>query len=125
MPTNHKYNLLIATDDEVIAPILQSELINYNYSVVIKRSFKELIDEAQNQKYDLVILTSLGLIATEIPDCVTQLKIINPNSKIMVMSNYGSDDFDTFLAENNITAIHKFPIDIELLHSDIHSLLKT
>ena len=72
-----------------------------------------------------MILTSLGLNATEIPDCVTKLKIIDPNCKIMVMSNYGSDDFDAFLAENKITAIHKFPIDIELLRSDIHSLLKT
>lgn len=124
--TNIKNTLLFAIKDDNSIMFFKSVLVeDYDYSVKIFDSFEGVYNEYKQKKYDIVILTSLGLCATHILEYIVKLKIYEPKIKIIVMSNYEEESFIESLYSSGIDLIYKLPFEFDDLHSGIQSLLRT
>lgn len=120
-----KYNLLLAISDEHSISVFTEFLEDFNYSLKILASFEDVYNEYKCKKYDLVILTSLGLDAGQIIKCIVKLKMYDPKIKLLIISNYDKESFIESLAATGIDHIYELPLDFEYLHSGIQSLLHT
>ncbi|MBL1121389.1 MAG: hypothetical protein D8M26_00700 [Ignavibacteriae bacterium] len=118
--------LLLAIEDENSVYIFKSILEDdYGYSTKIIDSFEGVYYEYKQKKYDIVILTSLGLYPKYILEYIVKLKIYDPAVKLMVLSNRDDENFIESLASAGIEKIYQLPIEFDDLHSGIQSLLHT
>jgi DNA-binding NarL/FixJ family response regulator len=119
-----KYKLLLAIEDENSVLIFKSVLeVDYGYSIKIIDSFEGIYNEYKKKKYDIVILTSLGIYATHILEYIVKLKMYDPKIKLIVLSNYDNENFIESLASAGIDTIYQLPIEFDDLHSGIQTLL--
>jgi len=124
--TKQKYTLLLAIEDENSVFIFKSILEDdYGYSIKIIDSYEGVYNEYKHKKYDIVILTSLGLYPKYILEYIVKLKMFDPGIKLMVLSNRDDEDFIESLANAGIYKIYQLPIEFDDLHSGIQTLLHT
>lgn len=125
-PSNTNIKLLLEVEDENSVYIFKSILEDdYGYSTRMIDSYEGVYYEYMRKKYDIVILTSLGLYPKYILEHIVKLKMYDPEIKLMVISNREDEDFKESLAGTGIDTIYQIPIEFDDLHSGIQSLLRT
>ena len=119
-----KPSALLSINDQTSIPLFIESLSNYGYAVTSVKSLEELFDQYVTNKFDIVILTNLGISAYSIIDYVEKLKIYDSKVNILVLSGHDDADFIASLASSSVETFFKLPIDFEELNSHIQFLLK-
>jgi PAS domain S-box-containing protein len=123
---NQKAKIMIIDDEEVVRDFLDDFLRMNNYDTVICKSGKEAVTKYENvfSEIDLIIL---DMVMPDINgrECYEQLKKINPNLNVIILSGYCLQDIiEQFVNDGEVTIISK-PVQFDELLETVNSKLHT
>ncbi len=110
--STNPYNVLIIDDEEEIRLLLSEILQQANYGVVIAKDGKEGIEKFKNNKIDIVF-TDLGMPDVNGWEVAKEVKKINPNTPVILISGWGRDLKDQDLTNTGVDFLASKPFHID------------
>ncbi len=117
------YSVLIANNDDNAIPLFKEVLDEFGYTVTSVRTFSEVYRSFIKHKFDIVILTNLGLLSSDIISSAAKLKKIDSDVNILALSGTDDPSFIETLADVGLETFYSLPIDFNELHSRIQLIL--
>lgn len=103
--------VLIIDNDENMQFIIKSILESYGYKIIQARSLVEALSLSKtDRKYDLIFFNSITVLKEELL-IFSYVQSNQPESKTLVLMNYGDTDTKSALSGLNITRIVHQPFD--------------
>lgn len=118
-----KYNILIIEDEKNQAELISKILTKKGFETSSAQSKKAALDALSSGRFDL-ILTDYKLPDATGMDIIKEVKAINPEITIIVMTAFGDVDIAVSCLKNGAADFLTKPLDLEELDRVIFKLLK-
>lgn len=110
---DENFNSIIIEDKE-LHPDIEFEVIN---------RFDIVLDFIRLFKIDVVILTNLGLLPSEIPAVIKDIKSNFPGLPVIIVCSQDQPEFISELAECGAETFFALPVDLDSLFGRIKELV--
>lgn len=116
--------VLVIDDEEFVRNVLAAMLVNQGYQVVNAGSAEEALQLIERYEFD-VVFTDLAMPKVDGIAAATEIKAHRPQTRIVLMSGYGSDSARTRAAEADcIDAIISKPFRMDEIQRALKELLQ-
>ena len=109
-----KANVLVVDDEEDIRELLTNIMTRFNHSIVTADSGMEGIAAFRNGNYD-VVFTDLGMPEMSGWEVAQQIKSIDPDVMVVLITGWGVELDENELKEQNVDVVISKPFQIEQL----------
>ena len=119
-----RINALFVSDDENFNSIMiEDKELHPDINFEVINHFDIVLDFIQLFKVDVVILTNLGLLSSDIPGTIKNIRSKHPELPIVILSGYDKPEFISEVAECGAETFFALPVDLDLLFGRIKGLV--
>jgi DNA-binding NtrC family response regulator len=119
-------SILIVDDEEGVRNMLTDTFEDFGYRVAVCKDGADAVEfyRGHHAEIDLVIM-DVTMPRMSGPECLAQLRIINPSVRVIVSSGFVFDgDVQAMMEQGAIRFIQK-PVDIDVISDLVKSVLGT
>ena len=103
--------------------ILPSEMKDLGINLDIARSYGEVITKICRKKYDLILLTNLGIPVFEIPETLRTIRVIYKLIPIVILVSESVSYVLKNLPKNLVNEIFTIPFDFDYVFNTIKHII--
>lgn len=119
-----KINALFVSDDENFnSIIIEDEELHPDIKFEVINHFDIVLDFILLFKVDVVILTNLGLLPSDIPAVIKNIKTNFPDMPVIVVCSQDQPEYISELAECGAETFFSLPVDLDLFCARIKELV--
>lgn len=126
-PTNNIFPLypevICTTKDDVFINLLPGEMKELGINLDLANGYAELVANICRKKYDLILLTNLGISVFEIPETVKTIRTIYKTLPIVILVGASVEYAVKDLLNNDVNEIFTVPNDMDFVLKTIKNII--
>ena len=115
--------VICTTNDDVFINLLPEEMKELGINIDLVSGYPELIAAICGKKYDLILLTNLGIPVKEIPETVKTIRTIYKTLPIVILVGASVEYAVKDLLNNDVNEIFTIPNDMDFVLKTIKNII--
>lgn len=115
--------VICTTKDDVFISLLPVEMKELGINLELVNGYAELVANICRKKYDLILLTNLGIPVKEIPETVKTIRSIYKTLPIVILVGASVEYVVKDLLNNGVNEIFTIPNDMDFVLKTIKNII--